>query len=250
MVGILSFLAVASAIAFVAAVLLLVVRSVKKKPRKPFVVMAVASAVMFCALAVWVSSIYEPAPKPAVAESEPDASAVGSESASETGQTASVDEPSPAETPAPSSTPTGTEKPAETEKPEQSAAPAESSTEETGRENPLFDAEVKVGDVMNGVGTAKIGEYAWIEMEKSVMLGLSQDEMLSYADDVISGFSGNYNWFAIAMDDGTGLVFHSPYVVSYGELDVDKSLKKTIGTAVVLDVDEGFRYEPAPEDAP
>ena len=129
MVGILSFLAVASAIAFVVAVLLLVVRSVKKQPRKPFAAMAAASAVAFCVLAVWVSSIYEPAPKPAdaVAESEPDASAAGSESASETGQTASVDEPVPEETPAPSSAPAGTEKPAETEKPEQSAAPDESS---------------------------------------------------------------------------------------------------------------------------
>lgn len=58
MVGILSFLAVASAIAFVVAVLLLVVRSVKKQPRKPFAVMAAASAVAFCVLAVWVSSIY------------------------------------------------------------------------------------------------------------------------------------------------------------------------------------------------
>lgn len=65
MVGILSFLAVVCIIVCAVDIVLLVIHTVKKKPRKPIAIMAAASCVLFLWLCVAVSAIYEPPEKPA-----------------------------------------------------------------------------------------------------------------------------------------------------------------------------------------
>lgn len=72
MVGILSFLAVVSAIVFMVALIILSIRLIKKKSRKPFVIMACSSAVVFFSLCIGISNIYVPVkkPDPVVTESD------------------------------------------------------------------------------------------------------------------------------------------------------------------------------------
>lgn len=63
MVGIFSFLLLASIIAFVVAVVLLVVRILKKKPKKPVVIAAAASVVLFLVSSVGIGVTYHPTPE-------------------------------------------------------------------------------------------------------------------------------------------------------------------------------------------
>lgn len=253
MVTLLSLLCMVCALAFVAALVMLVIRTVKKKPRKPFVLMAAASCVLFMVLCVAVSSVYEPrekpAPAPSVSEPVPASPQPSEESEKpEQQEPESTEQSAPVESQTPSvepSAPTKSEPPAETdtENPEQPSAP----DDPPSAENPLYAAEVKTGDVMSGIGGNKIGEYAWVEMPKAAMLALSQEEMVSYAKDVISAGKGSYNWFTIALDDGTGLVFHNCFypVFSYGVLDADGSLSETLGSGLLLDESVGYEYSPA-----
>ncbi len=64
MLGLLSFLFLLSAAAFVVFTALLIVRAVKKQPKKPFVIMAAASFVLAIGLTMPISSLYEPSEKP------------------------------------------------------------------------------------------------------------------------------------------------------------------------------------------
>lgn len=70
MIGILSFLTVVSGIIFVVALIILLIRLVKKKNKKPFVIMACSSAIVFLVLCVSISNIYIPTenPNPVVTE--------------------------------------------------------------------------------------------------------------------------------------------------------------------------------------
>lgn len=70
MIGILSFLTVVSGIIFVVALIILLIRLVKKKSKKPFVIMACSSAIVFLVLCVSISNIYIPTENtvPVVAE--------------------------------------------------------------------------------------------------------------------------------------------------------------------------------------
>ena len=71
MLGLLSFLFLLSAAAFVVFTALLIVRAVKKQPKKPFVIMAAASFVLAIGLTMPISSLYEPSEKPSDGISPP-----------------------------------------------------------------------------------------------------------------------------------------------------------------------------------
>lgn len=272
MVGIFSFLLVASIIALAVAVVRLVLAAAKKKPKKPPAVMAAVSVALLLVSFVGIGLTYHPTPEQ-IAERErvaaekaaekeererqaaEEAARKEAEEASKRESSTQSAEPAPSESEpvsapsesAPASPSTDTSAvpsvPAESENPEQPPAPEEPPV----AENPLYAAEVKTGDVMSGIGNNKIGEYAWIEMSKDAMLALSQEEMVSYAKDVISARKGSYNWFTIVMDDGTGLVFHNCFypVFSYGVLDADGSLSETLGSGLLLDESVGYEYSPA-----
>ncbi len=101
MVGILSFLALVCVIVCVVDIALLVVRTVKKKPRKPIAIMAAVSCVLFMGLCVAVSAIYEPPEKPAPAVSEIADTAPAPSAGSEDTE---PEKPAPVVSPAPSET--------------------------------------------------------------------------------------------------------------------------------------------------
>ena len=63
MLGMLSFLFLLCAAAFVVFTALLIIRSVKKQPKKPFVIMAAASFILAIGLTMPISSLYKPSEK-------------------------------------------------------------------------------------------------------------------------------------------------------------------------------------------
>lgn len=60
MVGILSFFAVVSGIVFVVDLIILSIRLIKKRSRKPFVIMACSSAIAFFLFCIGISNILIP----------------------------------------------------------------------------------------------------------------------------------------------------------------------------------------------
>ena len=69
---------------------------------------------------------------------------------------------------------------------------------------------VKTDDVMNGLKTEVIGEYAYTEVKKSE---LTNEVLFDIYKKEIE--NKNYNWFTIKFEDGTGIVFGG--CLSYGE---------------------------------
>lgn len=110
--------------------------------------------------------------------------------------------------------------------------------ESTG--NILLDAELNVDDVMNGYGTEKIGEYAYISISKADALELSMEEYDAFCTTVVK--DSGYNWVTIFFDDGTGLQFQGSLytLATYGTLDSDGCIEESIG--MVLSTEESV-YE-------
>ena len=92
MLGMLSFLFLLCAAAFVVFTALLIIRSVKKQPKKPFVIMAAASFILAIGLTMPISSLYKPSektsdgitPPPNDSQSAPETSINASDSESAT----------------------------------------------------------------------------------------------------------------------------------------------------------------------
>lgn len=69
--------------------------------------------------------------------------------------------------------------------------------------NPLTQAKVKTADVMNGFGTDKIGERAYIEISKEDLQNITQEDFKEFADTVVK--DSGYNYFTVICNDGTGV---------------------------------------------
>lgn len=130
MVGILSFLSVVCAVVCLVDLVLLVIRSIQRKPRKPIVIMAAASCVLFLALFVAVGVIYEPPEEPAAAPSELSDAAPAPPAGSEG---AGSEHPAPVVSPAPSEDPGGEEA--------SPASPVSGSAEENPGPDPSVEPE-------------------------------------------------------------------------------------------------------------
>jgi len=113
---------------------------------------------------------------------------------------------------------------------------------ETG--NPLMDAELYVEDVLNGNGTEKIGEYAYIVINNDLIETLTMEQYDEFCDEVVA--DSGYNWVSIRFYNGTGLVFQGsiPSIATYGKLDTSNTIEEVIGT--VMSTEENiYEYTPA-----
>lgn len=125
----------------------------------------------------------------------------------------------------------------ETEKePEKSSA-----AEKPENDNPLMNADVQVGDVMNGTKTEKIGEWAEIRISKEVLKNVTQEQYAEFCESVVK--DSGYNWFTITCEDGTGIQFAgSVYTVAtYGKLDNEGCITETTGT-IMSESDGAYSY--------
>lgn len=81
----------------------------------------------------------------------------------------------------------------------------------------ILGHDIKTADVMNGPKTKAIGTYAYIEMDRSELDGLSDDQWVEIFETV-DGM--NYNYFSIICEDGTGAVFPGcSFTASVGKMD-------------------------------
>ena len=108
--------------------------------------------------------------------------------------------------------------------------------------NPLTQAKVKTADVMNGFGTDKIGERAYIEIGKEDLQNVTQEDFKEFADTVVK--DSGYNYFTVICDDGTGVFFGGSeiIIVSYGKLNDEGMLEETVGDILLQDNGE-YIYE-------
>lgn len=136
---------------------------------------------------------------------------------------------------------TETESQEQTE-PETEKEPEESNAaEKPESDNPLMNADVQVGDVMNGTKTEKIGEWAEIRISKEVLKNVTQEQYAEFCESVVK--DSGYNWFTITCEDGTGIQFAgSVYIVAtYGKLDNEGCITETTGT-IMLESDGTYSY--------
>ena len=108
--------------------------------------------------------------------------------------------------------------------------------------NILLDYKVKTADVKNGFGTEVIGERAYIDMLKSDLLTVSEDDYKEFVETVVK--DRGYNWFSIICEDGTGLTFPGSmyYIGDYGKQDKDGSILESKGN-IILQEDGTYLYE-------
>ena len=108
--------------------------------------------------------------------------------------------------------------------------------------NPLTQAKVKTAEVMNGSGTEKIGERAYIEISKEDLQNVTQEDFKEFADTVVK--DSGYNYFTVICNDGTGVFFGGSgiIIVSYGKLNDEGMLEETVGDILLQDNGE-YIYE-------
>ena len=108
--------------------------------------------------------------------------------------------------------------------------------------NILLDCKVKTADVMNGFGTDVIGQRAYIDILKSDLLTVSEEDYKEFVETVVK--DSGYNYVSITCEDGTGIVFPGSLslIAIYGELDKDGSILESKGD-ILLQEDGTYLYE-------
>ncbi len=104
--------------------------------------------------------------------------------------------------------------PAESSAPPNTPAPTVS--------NPLMEAEFFTADVMNGLGTEKIGEWGYIEIAKTDMAAVTGEQITEFCQNKCD--NSGLNWIGIIFEDGTGLhITPGSWFVQmdYGTIDVE-----------------------------
>lgn len=116
-----------------------------------------------------------------------------------------------------------------------------SEAEQSKTGNPLLDAEMHVGDVMNGTRTEKLGEYAYISVPLMTMQNVTMEQYAEFCNQRVE--DSGYNWVTINFRDGTGLQFagSTPIVATYGTLDNEQCIEESKGT-VMLTGENTYEY--------
>ena len=106
--------------------------------------------------------------------------------------------------------------------------------------NPLLDAELIVEDVMNGTWTEKIGEYAYVTVDRETMKKLTENQYADFCENVVQ--DSGYNWITIDFGDGYGIQFQGsiPWVAAYGSIDADKCILEQ--KATIMKTGEEYEY--------
>lgn len=154
---------------------------------------------------------------------------------------------SPTASPIPTQSPTPTIAPTATPSPTPTPTPSPTAVPET--DNVFLLAPVKIGAVMNGIKTEKLGEYASIEIKKADAKSASADDFKQFVDTRIS--QSGYNWWSIIFEDGTAIVFPASQAISanYGAVDYEGTITTVYGD-IILDTNGASYAYHARADAP
>lgn len=155
------------------------------------------------------------------------------------GSAAASSEPASEAAPVVAASPAPTVAPAET--PEPTSAPEPVPTETPGRsDNLLMNASISTAPVMNGSGTAKIGERATAWFDAAGLANISEAQFSEFVAARVEGQS--YSWFTLDLNDGTGIVFNDcgTIVADYGYLDDVGRVEESLGTVTLEE--SGYTY--------
>lgn len=113
--------------------------------------------------------------------------------------------------------------------PDKASPTSSAASSEAPVTNPFLLPDVEVNDVMNGLRTEKIGEWACIHMKKADAKAASEEEFAQFAAKNVSG--NGYNWWSVIFEDGTGICFTGSYtyVSTYGKLDEEGCIVEALG---------------------
>lgn len=125
---------------------------------------------------------------------------------------------------------------------------AAASEEAKDNTNPIMKHNINVADVKNGTGTEVIGKWASIEISKQELQESGKENFVSFVKSKVDG--SGYNWFTLIFGDGTGLQFNESVISvgTYGEIDEDGCVTKSIGT-ILLKSDNSYEYSEAESSA-
>lgn len=131
--------------------------------------------------------------------------------------------------------------PTETPEPTSAPEPEPVPTETPGRsDNLLMNASVSTAPVMNGAGSAKIGERATAWFDAAGLANISEAQFSEFVAARVEGQS--YSWFTLDLNDGTGIVFNGcgTIVADYGYLDDVGRVEESLGTVTLEE--SGYTY--------
>lgn len=155
------------------------------------------------------------------------------------GSAAANSEPASEAAPVVAASPAPTVTPAETPAPMSTPEPVP--TETPGRsDNLLMNASISTAPVMNGAGTAKIGERATAWFDAAGLANISEAQFAEFVAARVEGQS--YSWFTLDLNDGTGIVFNGcgTIVADYGYLDDVGRVEESLGTVTLEE--SGYTY--------
>lgn len=121
--------------------------------------------------------------------------------------------------------------------------PAQSEQQDTAQQstdNPLMKAEFSKADVKTGIGDNVIGEYGFINISKSELKSVTNEQFTQFAEEKVQ--DSGLNWVSIICEDGTGICFagSNTMVADYAELDKDGAILKSLGTIMLTE--DGYTY--------
>lgn len=157
------------------------------------------------------------------------------------GSAAASSEPVSEAAPVVAASPAPTMAPAETPEPTSAPEPVPTETETPGRsDNLLMNASISTAPVMNGAGTAKIGERATAWFDAAGLANISEAQFSEFVAARVEGQS--YSWFTLDLNDGTGIVFNGcgTIVADYGYLDDVGRVEESLGTVTLEE--SGYTY--------
>ena len=97
--------------------------------------------------------------------------------------------------------------------------------------NHVMDYNLTVKDILNeDFDSSVIGQYAFIRVSNDHFSKITAEHLREFVENRVSGCS--YNWISIIATNGTGICFPACNTLcgTYGELEKDGSVSKTLGT--------------------
>lgn len=116
----------------------------------------------------------------------------------------------------------------------------EEQKEEIITKNPLIES-LKIKPVMNGNRTEAIGgNYGIVKISKSA---ITKEDFIDFSYNKVKG--SGLNWVAIDFGDGTGITYMGSgiYCPTYGEIDTDGAILKSIGYIDLTETDAKYVEE-------
>lgn len=110
--------------------------------------------------------------------------------------------------------------------------------------NILMTSELKVSDVMNGLGDTVLGQRAYIEITDDELTSLTLEEFQEFANDVVK--DSGYRCVTIIADSGKAIFFPGSdiHIIQYGNIGDDGLLAEVLGYITLQEDNTTYIYAP------